>query len=225
MANRIFYSSPEAIRSMIENLRTLADTSTESIEKLRKWLEQQDGFVSDSSLIDVISVCFPNDEQGSAVFNTLQNLNADDLDQALETIQVWRNSRPKNAQDFSDEQLLATEARLRNLVRNYPALNRTRKAKRLRVVLGNELKGVAFICDARPVFDEERDHIEGLISVTTMKLFYERQNLDGEEIEITLSAGQLDQLIEEAEKARKKLRVMKASIGEWLPAGQMEDCE
>ena len=99
------------------------------------------------------------------------------------------------------------------------------KAKRLQVVLGNEVEGIAFICDARPVYNEARDDIDGMIPLTTMKIVYERQNGVTEEIEFVLTADELDDLITRAKKAQDDLKLLRRKTAEWLPGGCVDGGE
>ena len=73
------------------------------------------------------------------------------------------------------------------LVRPSAALDRQRKAKRLKTLTGNQAKQVEIVCDARPVFDREQTTIEGFVTQTTLKLVYESQSDDTNCIEVMLS--------------------------------------
>ena len=55
----------------------------------------------------------------------------------------------------------AIEANLPRLIRDFPALERFRKAKRLLSLTGNQARQIDIICDARPVFDSDQRVIEG----------------------------------------------------------------
>ncbi len=216
------FNPPEAMRQMIEDLSAVAKIPAESIELLSQQLEQQSGFLTDESLMGLVSGCIADDAGATAAFNALQNLRPDAPDQILETVQAWRRANERNTQRFPDELFAALKQTLPRLVREYPALSRMQKADRLRNMLGDELKGVAFICDARPVYNDSRDRIEGMIPLTTMKLVYERQNLATEEIEVTVTPDQLRNLISEAQKAEKKLGTLRESIAEWIQGGCVE---
>ena len=84
---------------------------------------------------------------------------------------------------------------------------------------GNEIMGVMFVCDARPVYNENRDDIDGYVPLATMKILYQRQNADSEEIEFVMTPEEIDLLIERAQQARDKIQVLNRKLGGWLPNG------
>lgn len=225
MADRMILTPPELVRQMIDDLRAVAGTAKESLVQLSHSLGQQTGFLSDAKLIGLVSESLKDNTQGSAAFNALQNLNSGALTQVLETVERWRRLSEENIRSFPDELYSDLKEKLPLLVQDYPALNQMRKAKRLRGVLGNELEGVIFICDARPVFNESRDQIEGMIPITTLKIVYERQNQLSEEIEFTVSTKQLADFIKKARKAQEKLTILHERISEWLPGGCVDSEE
>lgn len=217
MADQTTLTANSAMRQMIDDMMAIASIPDETLAQLGDRLEEQSGFLSSSALVDIVSEVIPDDRQGQATFNALQNLRPDDVDQLVESIGNWRESSPDNREHFGDDLFGNLEQNLKTLVRDYASLNRGKKADRLRNILGNELQGAVFICDARPVFNKERDQIEGMIPITTLKLVYERQNMETEEIELTLNADQLKSLREDAEKAEKKITTLSESIMGWLP--------
>lgn len=105
------------------------------------------------------------------------------------------------------------------MIQEYPAVERYRKAQRLASITGFQVVGVEFVCDARPVFDKDRERIEGMLPVTTLKLVYEKQNEDIQVTEVLLSAAMLGELLEKANRAQQKLRVLSESINQWIPQG------
>lgn len=225
MADRIFFNPPDVLRQMVEDLSEVAAIPTESLNQLGDALEQQAGFPTAESLAKLVSQFLPDEPQGSAAFSALQNLRRETIPQVLETLQSWRSTSDQNKARLPDDQFDALQKNLQTLIRDYPALNRMRKADRLRTALGNEVEGFSFICDARPVYNEARDDIEGIIPLTTLKFLYERQNRVTEEIELVLTPEQLDELILRAKKAQEKLTVLRKKTTEWLPGGCVEGKE
>lgn len=207
------------MRQMTADLLTVASIPMETIRQLSQSLEQQTGFMTDDSLAGLVAQVVEEESQGTAVFNTLQNLSAGSVEQVLEAVQQWREADEGNQQRFPEESFRTLQQTLPILIRDYPALRRMKKAARLRNVLGNEMQGVLFVCDARPVYNNARTEIEGLISLTTMKVVYERQNMETEEIEITLTGEQLEELVAKATQAKDKMAVLRESITRWLPNG------
>jgi hypothetical protein len=204
---------------MLEDLRTVAAIPEETLKQLSETLMSQSGFLSQDACADLIGSILRDETQGAAVFVTVWNLPEESLPKLISEISEWRNASEENGKDLPDAEFGSLRSQLKILVRDYPAVNRMQKAQRLMNVLGNEVKGIGFICDARPVYNKAHEEIEGLVPLTTFKIIYERQNLDTEEIEFVLTESGLDHLIEQANEAKKKLSVLSSRVNTWLPGG------
>ncbi len=106
---------------------------------------------------------------------------------------------------FSDAQHAIAVARVEELLA-LCTLQRQAKAERLATVTGQRLKSLDLICDLRPVFNEPRSHVEGLIPFTTIKLTCE--GVDGlpVAIEAVMSRSELNSLAQSVEFAQAKLK-------------------
>lgn len=224
MSDQMFFLTPDDLPGgvnfvhpqMIRDLRTVASIESGCIEELAETLLAEDRFFSGDELGQLVAEHIPDQKQASAAASAIQNLRPGLVDTAISMINTWREVNASNRDRFTDEALASLRNNLSILIREYPAVTRMRKASRLRSILGNELERVELICDARPVFDEDRQRIEGLLALTTLKLLYERQNGMTDEIEIVLTSTQLDDLIAKAQKAQQKLRVMEQSFDQWI---------
>ncbi|HUY32640.1 MAG TPA: hypothetical protein VMV69_07640 [Pirellulales bacterium] len=204
---------------MIDDLRKVSGIPIAEIEEIAQRLECEAGFLADDRLSEIVATCVAGDGERSAATSALMNLRAEHLDQTLQTMQEWREAEPQNAESFSTETLDALRQRLRSLIRVYPAQERARKAARLRAAVGSTVEHVEILCDARPVFNKDRDRIEGLFPVVLLKLQYERQNEQTEVVELVLRPEILRDLLDKCEKARQKLNVLRESIVDWVPGG------
>lgn len=223
MADRMIVVSPDELMGgnfvppqMVNDLLGVSSIDAVQIEKLSEALQAETGFLTEERLTEIVAEHIQDETQASAAASAIQNLRPNVLDQVLAMLGGWRESNQANADRFSNEAFAALQEKLPLLVREYPALSRMRKANRLRGVIGNDLEKVEFICDARPVFDTERERIEGLLALTTLKLVYERQNGVTEEVAILLTSEQLEDLTTKAQKAQKKIRVLEQSFAQWI---------
>jgi len=201
---------------MIADLLRVASIDAALLEKLAAALLAQEGFLSETQFKRIVAESIPNEDEASSAASAIENLRSGYVSQALAMIAAWRDSSEANRARFTDEMFDDLSEKLPVLVQEYPALSRMRKADRLRGVVGNEFERVEFICDIRPVFDENRERVEGIVPITTMKVLFERQNGSDDEIEILLSPDDLGQLIAKAEMAKKKLQVMRESFSTWV---------
>lgn len=101
------------------------------------------------------------------------------------------------------------------------------KAFRVATILGHELESFELVCDLRPVFDDERTEVKGLIPVTTLQLVIEADDVGSKQtIQARISERDLKSLCKKAERARSKLDAMKAfvrSSGVPLPESQLTE--
>ena len=95
-------------------------------------------------------------------------------------------------------------------------IRRLRKANDLSTATGNDLTGLTFICDARPVYNDDRTDIDGFVPLATMRLFYNDQNGEQDVIEITMTVNDLDSFLDRASKAKEKLNVMREKFSLFL---------
>ena len=61
----------------------------------------------------------------------------------------------------------------------------------------------------RHCLDRAREHVEGLVPLTTLKLVYETQTDETKCIELLLSTDVLKELLTKAEKVHQKLTIMR----------------
>jgi hypothetical protein len=145
------------------------------------------------------------------------------VNETLNALDEWRRADPRHGERFPDEAFTSVRDVLPRLIRPSAALDRQRKAARLRTLTGYQGKQVEIVCDARPVFDRDRTTIEGFVTQTTLKLVYETQTDDTHCIEIALTPELVGEILDKAEMAKKKLQVLKESINRWIPEGLAEN--
>jgi hypothetical protein len=218
MAEQRFQPTDD-FKQMLNDLLVIAEIPSEQLAMLAGLLGKEEGFTTDSRLQELIVQSIGIEDQQVAAFNALQNLSATSIDQVLNAVGEWRKLSPQGQKILSDDKFSDLEKNLSILIQDVPPLTRMRKAERLSNVLAHELMGVAIICDLRPLFNENRDHVEGLIPVTTMKVVYEKQNGLVEEIELVLSEKQLEDLSRRTQQAKQKLAVLRESVERWIPGG------
>ena len=224
MADRIFLcpamSSDLAVpREMVDDMLAVAKVPVEQIDAIAAALEAQPGFLEKARLRELVEGIVTSKSLASSVVDALLNLRSQQLAQILGTLKTWRQASPKNTEKFSEKAFDCLKKVLPQLIKHYPALARTRKAQRLRSILGNTVQRVELICDARPVFNVSRDSIEGMIPVTTMRIEYEDQDEETHVAEFTLTTEAVSEFVEEMRKAQKKLQVLGQSIIQWIPGG------
>jgi hypothetical protein len=234
MADRIIFlaghpseliSGPFVPQQMVEDLLVVGRLPSEVIDRLTTALDSIVGFLNKKGLKQLVQDTIPDERAASAVLSAFQNLRPERVNQILASLRDWRQADASNAQRLPDETFAAIQENLTRLIRNYPAWERFRKARRLASVTGNKARQVELICDARPVFDQERQQIEGFVPLTTLKVIYDTQTEEMGCIELLLSADLLKELLEKANKAQQKMRVIRDSLNQCIPDGLVEPTE
>lgn len=210
----------EDIQQFIGDLLILASIPAESISDFITRLEGQKSFFQFNAFLHEHIPVAAADAVGRLVIN----LEPEALPTVEDILHSWRN-------ELNDPQLL-DEQRLETLKHNVESLTkpavrriirRLRKANDLMTATGNGITGLTFICDARPVYNDDRTDIDGFVPLATMKLFYDDANGEQEVIELTMTSDDLDSIIDRATKAREKLNVMQKKFSEFLPNGSGKD--
>ncbi len=204
---------------MVEDLLAVSHVPMEAIDAVVTSLHVAQGFLDSDSLEQVVRDALPDGRLASAVVRALENVRPEAVERTLRMVGYWRDADQSNAVRFPAESWAALEGKLPRLIQEYPAVERCRKAQRLTSITGNRVVGLEVICDARPVFDKNRERVEGMLPMTTLKMVYEQQNEEIQVTEVLLSVEMLKELIEKANRAQQKLRVLNESIPQWVPQG------
>lgn len=217
-----FDSSLAVPAQMIEALLAVSEIPIGQIDALAAALEAEAGFPNADRLSDLVREVVDDDRRTSAVVGALHNVPSQRVDLVIQTIRQWREADDRNAERFPESALGALEEKLPRLIRDFAGLERYRKARRLASILGNTVEALELICDIRPVFNAQRDVVEGMIPLTTMKIIYEGQDEEIRVLEVQLSRDLLNELVEKAQMAQQKLDVLNRSITEWTPNGLVD---
>ncbi len=100
--------------------------------------------------------------------------------------------------------------RLRILAGSFPAVERQAKAESLANLLGPTVVSARVVCDLRPVFNEERDQIEGFLPISTLRIGLSSSDA----FEAQLSPLQLRRLRGELDQAMQKMDILTARMRE-----------
>lgn len=213
--------SPESdFQQLLSDIKRLSAVPELQIDQLSVALHSASEFYL---IENVIAANISDEKHASAVSRLVDRIVPDSINYLTGMVKSWRKSLDEPDSYMTEVELEAVSVALKKLIRNSPAITRVKKAQVLKTVTGNEVFGVMFVCDARPVYNEARDDIEGYLPVTTMKIVYQRQNGDSEEIEFALMPSEIDLLVDRANKVRKKIRVLNEKMMQLLPNAIAEE--
>lgn len=209
-----FTERPTSRPELIDDLKAIATLPDELIGALRERLTKADGFLAPAALRALVLDAVQAERGADAVQRVLRNLDSSSLKKLLAALNEEREEK-----DFPFDQ--ATFDRLKQnltkLIQTYPALARFKKAERLAKIVGHPLEAIEFICDLRPIFDDDRKHVEGLMPYTRLCVIATGDDGLPKSFEVQMTNQQVIDLAEKAEKAMHKLETLRASIETWLP--------
>ncbi len=203
--------------SMLADLKNVSTLSDEESNTLRERLSRVKGFLDPKALAAEVRRTIKVEETARSVQSALQNLKPKDTKRWVESLA----ERGKQEKDFplNEAELARLGEILSNLIQPYPALARFEKAQRLAKLTGQELESIELICDLRPIFDEDRKQIEGMIPYTRLHIVATGADGLPKSFEAELSHRQVNDLREKAAKANTKLDVLRKSVQSWYSGG------
>ncbi|MBI2424965.1 MAG: hypothetical protein HYV27_19215 [Candidatus Hydrogenedentes bacterium] len=199
---------------MKEDLKSVAALPRNQITGLRETLTSAAGFLDPNTLLQLIQTIICDINISESVQRTLRALAYSDVDRFLEMLDT---ETPEVERFLDVESLASLKANLKELIQPYPGLKRFRKAEVLATITGNSLESLELVCDLRPIFDENRENLEGLMPYTRLHIV--TTGVDGLPVsfEAELTHKQVVELAEKSEKTKKKLLVLRDKIAAWLP--------
>lgn len=213
--------SDDESRQLLSDLLVLSTIPQEIVSSISNELHADKQFVSLGKLI-AKHISVP--EAGNAIARITANLDVDSVPVVLEMVRTWREAIEDESL-LTDDKYALLKQNLELLVQQSTegVLRRTQKAAALMTATGNEVTGLSFVCDARPVYNDARSEIEGYVPLTTMRIYFDRPNEESDAIEFVLTPEEVDALIERATQARSKLKVMQTTFSKWIANGTGED--
>jgi len=201
---------------MLADLKSIAELDDDHISTLRRRLSEAKGFLNPNSLRALVREVVKDDNKTGSVQRALRSLAPDNIERLLR--ELSERSREK---DFPLDQSVLDRLQqvLPQLIQPYPALTRFEKAERLATVTGQQLESVELICDLRPIFDDNRKRLEGMIPYTRLRVVATGPDGLPDSFEAELTRQQVHDLAEKASKAKVKLDVLCESVGKWVPDG------
>jgi hypothetical protein len=209
MAKKVFqpvsYGLPPA---MVDDLRSVAGLSERVIDEIANALRAEQGAIGPKRFREMAEPIVDDKRVLFAVWRILAEIPPDNVAALMKFIKTRRSRDEHNPSYLSEEALTQLDQKLPRLVQEYPGVQLHEKATRLATFLGNRATECDLICDLRPVFDEARERIDGVLPITTLRIEYETQSEDTQVIEFALPASMLEDLKTKIDKAQRKLSRM-----------------
>lgn len=203
------FAVPEAL---VRDAKLLLNLSAAQVEAVCGRLDAFPGFLDCAAVEEALTAVLGNAETCQALARFITNVDrrlrdlSQNVDQLLSQIEEWLGEEENRRQGlFSPEEFEELKQRVPLVIRRFPGLNRQAKAQRLSQATGLPLERLDIICDLRPVFDKDRDRVEGMIPYTTLKIVC--KGVDGLPVamEALLSRRDVQELAKASAGAEKKL--------------------
>jgi len=195
------------------DLLAVAKTSPSDLESVIAALDKATGFLGPEALRQLVTSILKDPEQARGVASFIHNLYSLQRQWEGESTFLTHFRRDFEAHaplDAADKARIA--AALPQLLHKRPAFERHAKAEALSLRLGAKLDHFSITCDLRPVFDEKREVVEAMFPVATLKVVSHESLSDT--LIATLSAKQIEKILEEATNAQKKIAALSALIAD-----------
>jgi len=197
----------------IRDVKVLTGIEPNLLASFSADLQKYPGFLDEQVLSEVCSKYFKDKDTAEAmgrlipfIYRRMKVTNESATD-FLDVLKEWLSEKENEGKNLlSTADVSKLETRLPIVIQRFPGLERRSKAETLSQATGLPLKNIDLICDIRPIFDQDRERIEGFIPLTTLRLTC--TGADGLPVafETTLSNSDVTRLATAAEFAVKKLR-------------------
>jgi len=207
---------PTGHQKFLDDLKAIIDLSDDKIDELNKRLTSAKGFLDPKEIRATVRKIIKDVSVAEAVQRIIINISPSHIDQVIKSLKARCN---EEGFQFDQGQLEQLKLILKKLIAPYPALARFKKAENLAKITGQQLESVELICDLRPVFDENRENVEGMMPFTRLHIVASGEDGLPKPFEVELTFQQVIDLSEKAKKAKTKLEALRKSVENWLPGG------
>lgn len=202
-------------------LRDVADVPVETLERVAAGLSQATGFLDPPKLTARLRELLPEKSPVASIRRVVLHTKSEDVPDLLDRLTRIQENEPDEF-PLNREHLEQLRVALPRLLRPIPALRRFRKAERLSKATGQPVEDIQLICDLRPVFDESREQVEGVLPFTRLKIVATGGDGLPNVFEAELTSRQVSDLVQQAEKAVKKLSLLRQQGEKWARYGVPE---
>lgn len=192
-----------------DELKAVSTIPQDRFDALSKAIVTYPTFLDRATLAEIVAKELPaaDAKQITKVITRMNRIFRDSSDSVEGGLKVFENVISKRSDDFPNPKLIAS--RLRELIALPAGLAKQKKAEVLADATEDEIGDISIVCDIRPIFDEERAQIDGVIAVTIMR--FELIGPGGlvSAVECRLTEKQLDRLCKISDAARRKLSAIR----------------
>ena len=206
---------------LIADAKLLLELEVDQIKAIAAELEAYPEFLDRQSVLGIISRYVANEDHCKRLTKLVLEVDSrlrrtdQTIGDLVSNIRDWQQDEENPERELlSAEDMDELQRRLPLFIRTYPGLTRQAKARHLAEATGTPLESLEIICDLRPVFDEQRKVVEGVIPFTILKVVC--KGVDGlpVSLEATLTELEVRDLAKRAAAAVEKLTRLRELLTE-----------
>lgn len=197
----------------LKDAKLILELDEDAYLRLATQLAKADTFLSRSDLAAIAGEVLGegSDRIASIVYRIGGIVHDADMD-ATDAMDALAKAIEEKAETLEPQERRTLTSRLRKLVAEPIGIAKQYKARQLVDAIGAELDDFRIICDIRPIFDQNRERIDGAIPISILRLEY--SNPDGESavVELRVTEKQIVKFGEKIADANLKLRMIKGLL-------------
>lgn len=196
----------------IEDARSVASIPNNSFAEAIDAVTRATGFVGRQRLLSAVRLGIQDAFQAESLTNFIINFHQLRRDVGMSPEDFARDvSSRLPVDELNDNERRTIIERLPQVLAPKPGLDRQAKVEDVVRRTGAHIDELSIVSDLRPIFDGNREKIEGLVPIATLKLVtHGHEGIKAVEVQIT--EQELSHLCEEAERAKRKLAILKGFI-------------
>ncbi|MCH8042930.1 MAG: hypothetical protein IID44_04350 [Planctomycetes bacterium] len=196
----------------LNDARHILDIDQDAYLRLSTQLAKSDAFLSRSDLVSIVGEALGASEDSKRIASIIYRfgsiLHDADMD-ATEAMDELGRAIEEKAESLDPQERRTLTDRLRKLAAEPIGIAKQYKARQLVDAIGAELDDFRIICDIRPIFDKQRERIEGAIPLTVLRLEYSKPDGESAVVEVRVTEKQIARFGEKMADAGLKLRMIK----------------
>ncbi len=194
------------------DIRRILDLDENVYLRLATQLAKSDAFLNFSNFASIVEDALEkheDSEQITAILYRIGEIIHDaDMD-ATDAMRLLSNAIKENAKELDIKERQTFIDRLQKLTAEPIGFAKQYKAQRLVEATGAELDTFQFLCDIRPIFDQQRECVDGAIPLTILRLEYTKPDGDSDVVELRVTERQISQFGERIADTKLKLEMIK----------------
>lgn len=196
----------------LDDARQILGIGKDQYLRLKTQLAKSDAFLSRSDVSSLVKEVLGESDESSRIATMISRVGEIVHDaelKAKEAMDALGDAIQEKTAGLESQERETLILRLRELSAEPIGIAKQYKARQLVDVLGAELDDFKIVCDIRPIFDQQRERIEGAVPITSLRLDYTKPNGDSSVVELRLTEKQLAMFEEKITDATRKLKMIK----------------